>query len=243
MSIDDYYYTRLEQIKDKNSINIFMTPEYLVCENSAKPQFSFVIEHPQQNTKYPQYTLIEGVDKGYLKTKGVVYEKIGADTIPLKQSPQVQEVSKSSVVSQANKQDIALVKNESRLAAQTLSSKLDTSVAMGELKYTTSYNGTLKDGCEYASVTKELYGQKYIENFKKCSRGDVEYIGQTSPNELTDEVKNQLALVADTLIVNCKLNNQASANINEFALKCIKNPYGNTYKILLLKDGLLLERM
>lgn len=220
-----------------------MTPEYLVCENSAKQQFAFVIEHPKQNTKYPQYTLTEGVDKEYLKAKGVVYEKTGADTFSSKQLPQVQEVSKSSVVSQAKKQDIAVVKNESRLAAQTLSSKLDTSVAMGELKYTTSYNGTLKDGCEYASVTKELYGQKYIKNFKKCSNGDVEYVGQTSPNELTDEVKDQLASVADILIANCKLNNQASANINEFTLKCVKNPYGGTYKTLLLKDGMLLEKL
>jgi hypothetical protein len=243
MLIDDYYFTRLEQIKNKSSINIFMTPEYLVCENSVKPQFAFVIEHPKQNTKYPQYTLTEGVDKDYLKAKGVVYEKIGAGTIPSKPSSQVQEISKSSVVSQAKKKGATLVKNESRLAAQTLSSKLDTSVAMGELKYTTSYNGTLKDGCEYASVTKELYGQKYIENFKKCSRGDVEYIGRTSPNELTDEVEDQLTSVAETLIVNCKLNNQASANINEFTLKCVKNPYDNAYKILLLKDGMLLENI
>ena len=243
MLIDDYYYTRLEQIKNKSSINIFMTPEYLVCENIAKPQFAFMIEHPKQNTKYPQYTLTEGVDKEYLKAKGVVYEKTGADTLSSKPLPQVQEVSKSSVVSQAQKKDAALIKNESRLAAQTFSSKLDTSVAMGELKYATSYNGTLKDGCEYASVTKELYGQKYIENFKKCSNGDIEYIGQTSPNELTDEVKDQLTSVADTLIANCKLNNQASANINEFTLKCVKNPYGGTYKTLLLKDGMLLEKL
>jgi len=243
MLIDDYYFIRLEQIKNKSSINIFMSPEYLVCENSAKPQFAFVIEHPKQNTKYPQYTLTEGVDKDYLKAKGVVYEKIGADTFSSKPLPQVQEVSKSSVISQAKKQDVVFVKNESRLAAQTLSSKLDTTVVMGELKYTTSYNGTLKDGCEYASVTKELYSQKYIENFKKCSSGDVEYIGQTSPNELTDEVKDQLASVTDSLVTNCKLNNQASSNINEFSFKCIKNPYGNTYKILLLKDGMLLEKL
>lgn len=239
MSIDDYYFARLEQIKDKRSINIFMDKDYFWCENPNDKSKEFTLIHNGGST----IDFKQGVAKGYLQAKGVSFAKATVDTIPLKTKSKPQEVTKDSVINRFNKKLASSINVEKALAAFTLASKKDTYKSIGQIQYETSYNGTEPDGCEYASVTKRMMQNSQIQNFKQCNGGQISYVGKTGVEELTDEVKEQLQSVSKILKSSCKLQNQAVAKINEFTFKCFKNPMNNSYKFVTLKDGKLILKV
>jgi hypothetical protein len=236
MSIDDYYFVRLNKLRENRSVNIFMDRDYFWCENPNNLTKEFTLVHNGSKIDYKQ-----GVAKEYLKTKGVSFEKAKVDTIPLKTLSKPQEVSKDSVINNFNEKLASSLNVEKALATFTLASKNDTYKSVGQLEYETSYNGIETDGCEYASVTKTLMQNSTIHNFKQCNDGDVTYLGKTGVEELTDEAKEQLASMIKVLKSSCDLQNSATASINEFTFKCFKNPQSSSYKYVVLKDGKFLD--
>jgi len=148
---------------------------------------------------------------------------------------------KETVMANYNAKNQSAVEVESELANYTLSSKMDTYKTVGQIRYETSYNGIEPDGCEYASVTKRNMQRADMHNFKQCFGGNIAYIGKTGVEELTDEAKEQLKSISRSLEASCKLQNQATANINEFTAKCFKNPYNN-FKFIILKHGKLITK-
>jgi len=237
IDIEDYYFARLEQIKDKSSINIFMDIDYIWCENPNNKAQEFTLVHNGSTVDYKN-----GVNKEYLETKGVSFVKATMDTIPSKTSSQTKELSKETVIANYDAKKMSSLGIEPDLAMYTLTSKMDTYKSVGQIRYETSYNGTEPDGCEYASVTKRMMQSVDIQNFKQCRGGSITYIGKTGVEELTDEAKEQLKSVSKRLEASCKLQNQATAKINEFTFKCFKNPLNNNYKFVVLKDGKLITR-
>jgi len=237
MDIEDYYFARLEQIKDTSSINIFMDKDYVWCENSSNKAQEFTLVHNGSTIDFKQ-----SVDKEYLETKGVSFAKATSDTIPLKTSTQSKELSKETVMTEYNQKKVAALGVEQELATYTLSTKTDTYKSIGQIQYETSYNGVEPDGCEYASVTKRMLQNAQIQNFKQCNGGQLSYVGRTGVEELTDEAKEQLQSVSKRLEASCKLQNQAMTKINEFTFKCFKNPFNSSYKFIIMKDGKLISK-
>ncbi|MBD3798080.1 MAG: hypothetical protein IE887_10215, partial [Campylobacterales bacterium] len=238
MSIDDYYFARLDQIKDKSSINIFMDKDYIWCENPNNKAKEFTLLHNGSTIDYKQ-----GVAKEHLEAKGVSFAKATVDTIPLKTSTQTKELSKETLLSSYDQKKLSTLGVEQGLATYTLASKTDTYKSIGQIQYETSYNGIEPDGCEYASVTKRMMQNSQIQNFKQCNGGQISYVGRTGVEELTDEAKEQLQSVSKRLEASCKLQNQAVAKINEFTFKCFKNPLNDRYKFVTLKDGKLILKV
>jgi len=232
MSIEDYYFTRSNQIKDTNSVNIFMDRDYLWCENQNNKAQEFTLIHDGPSIYFKQ-----GVDKEYLETKGVSFEKIKPKTISFKTPSQIKE----TLLDKHNQNKRAVSKVEQDLATYTLLSKLDTYKSIGQIQYETSYNGSGSDGCEYASVIKRMMQSAQIENFKKCNDGQITYLGKTGVEKLTDDVQDQLKSIVKKMQISCKLQNQTITEINEFTFKCLKNPLNNSYKFVVLKDGKLIN--
>lgn len=237
MDIEDYYFVRLERIKDTNTINIFMDKDYVWCENPSNKVQEFTLVH-----NGPTIDFKKGVAKEYLKAKGVSFTNATSDTIPLKTSTQGKELSKETVATEYNRKKIVDLGVEQELAMYTLSTKTDTYKSIGQIQYETSYNGVEPDGCEYASVTKRMLQNAQIQNFKQCNGGQLSYIGRTGVEELTDEAKEKLQSVSKRLEASCKLQNQATAKINEFTFKCFKNPFNSSYKFIIMKDGKLISK-
>lgn len=52
MGIEDYYFTRLEQIKNTPSINIFMDTDYIWCENEKSKEKEFTLIHNGSSVEY-----------------------------------------------------------------------------------------------------------------------------------------------------------------------------------------------
>jgi len=107
-----------------------------------------------------------------------------------------------------------------------------------------SYNGKGSDGCEYASVRKEKGGKiLLIHNFKKCLGKKIAYIGKTEERDkkrTTDEAIETINYTRDSRFkANCERNNQATANMYGFTVRCIKL-HNNSHKFVLLEDGKLL---
>lgn len=236
MDIEDYYFARLEQIKDTSSINVFMDKDYIWCENSNNKAQEFTLVHNGTTVDFKQ-----GIDKGYLEAKGVSFSKAASDTIPLKTSSQTKELSKETLMASYDQKKASALGVEQGLATYTLATKADTYKSIGQIQYETSYNGIEPDGCEYASVTKRMIQNAQIQNFKQCNGGQITYIGRTGVEELTDEAKEQLKSISTKLEASCKLQGQAAAKINEFTFKCFKNSLNNSYKFVVLKDGKLLD--
>jgi|GEM_PF-1146576 len=223
MDIEDYYFERLEQIKDKTNNKIFTNMDYFWCENPNNKAQEFTLVHNDTTLDFKK-----GVNKGYLKAKGVSLN-------------QTKKLSKKTVEDKDVKNKSSL-KVESELAKYTLSTTDERIRKIGPIIYETSYNGVRPDGCEYASVIMKIYQQVAdIHNFKQCSGKKMVYIG-TSVEELTDKEKEQIKSVGRSLRASCKLQNQATANINEFTVKCFKDPYKDYYKHIVLKNGKLITR-
>jgi len=129
----------------------------------------------------------------------------------------------------------------SRLTLNKVSQK-STFRSIGQIQYETSYNGVEPDGCEYASVTKRMFQNAQIQNFKQCSGGQLSYVCRIEVEELTDEAKEQLQSVGKRVEASCKLQNQAKAKINEFTFKCFRNSTYERYKFVTLKDGKLIAK-
>ncbi|MGI6723577.1 MAG: hypothetical protein ACOX39_04265 [Arcobacteraceae bacterium] len=238
MSIDDYYFARLEQIKDKSSINIFMDKDYIWCENPNNKSKEFTLVHNGSTIDFKQ-----GVAKEYLEAKGVSFAEATVETIPSKTINQTKELSKETLMASYDQKKLSTLGVEQGLATYTLASKTDTYKSIGQIQYETSYNGIEQDGCEYASVTKRMMQNSQIQNFKQCNGGQISYVGGTGVEELTDEAKEQLQSVSKRLEASCKLQNQAVAKINEFTFKCFKNPLNDSYKFVTLKDGKLILKV
>lgn len=237
MSIDDYLFTRLDQIKDKSTINIFMDKDYFWCENPSDKSQEFTLEHIGQNVYYK-----DGADFEYLKSKGVSLQTVAPEISPPR-NLHVTNAGKSDVITKSEQKYEASVNLEKGLASYALYSKSDMFKSVGQNTYETSYNGMEPDGCEYASVAKRLLKGSDIHNFKQCKGGDVVYIGKTGVEELTDEAKDQLKTIGKRLEATCKLQNQATATLNGFTLKCIKNPSNNAIKTVMMKDGKMIAQM
>lgn len=237
MSVDDYLFTRLEQINGKSTINMFMDKDYFWCENPSDKSEEFTLEHIGQDVYYK-----DGVDLEYLKSKGVSIQTVASE-ISSPKNLYVTDISKSDVIAKSEQKHEVAVNLEKGLAAYTLASKSDMFKSVGQNTYETSYNGMEPDGCEYVSVTKRLLKSSDIHNFKQCKGGDVVYIGKTGVEELSDEAKDQLRMIGKRLEATCKLQNQATATLNEFTLKCFKNPSSNAIKTVVMKDGKMIARM
>ncbi len=247
-SFNDYLFYRLDEIKKHTKTHkgtylykIFTRDnDVMWCEGLKDNSFTLV--HNDKTIRY-----YKGADPELLKSLGV---NISQTFSPSKTKTKNQK-KKPDTASNTNIQNfISIPANfaekmansniEKALALYTLSSKSDTVKNIGAIQYVTSYNGIEPDGCEYASVTKKSLQRNYIYNYRQCGQA-IEYLGETGVEELTDEAKEQFKQSAKQFENTCKLQNKARMQLNEFVMKCFKNPLTDSYKIIVLKDGKLIS--
>lgn len=199
MSINDYYFALFKEVE----LNQVSTEEdYLWCENPSNPSQEFTLHHEDtQEEKYPALWYRSGVDKPFLKSKGVSFER-------------AYTIKKEEYRSKVKNNDEEYTHEEYQLASKTLTSKMDTFQMVGGIEYEGSYNGVEPDGCEYAGVKKTLLGAQEIYNFKSC-RGQISYVGKTGVEGLTREVKERFNASRQRFETICKRQvRQESSSMN-----------------------------
>lgn len=234
MDINDYIIGAIDEgIKEYSGKNrqpyifpLFKGKTYFICENSKQPDKSFTLIKDKNRLAYK-----DGTDRKYLQLRGVSFKKIAANNGDF-----------GLLIGKSKAKVLKMSNAANRLALETLKTMSDKIEAEGNTIYETSYNGKDANGCKYASVIVKTFTQPTIYNFKQCGGQAIEPLGETGVETLTSEAKAQIEAISSSLKQMCKMQNHAEAKVNEYDIKCFKNPNSESYKMIILKDGLLISK-